>query len=938
MKKIIYLLAFAALFAACSKELAPAPVAPDSGNMVPVTFEASVSDMTRAGLDGLSVVWSKDDKLAVFDGVASSYNVFTLVSGEGTTTGVFTGSVSSGATDFYAVYPESAAKGLKTGETTALELVLPDVQIIPSGAQVAPYALLAVSKAAEGKFQFHNVVSLAKVSITGDGVESFTLSAADKGVAPASVSFSPETGENTGAFTGLSYTARASDGTFAKGDYYLAVLPGDYVGINLSVANGSGRAIKSSSNTASFKRSGCLNLGDLLSGLTTAPLSIRNATELQAWAKCSPAYLPEDIVPIVNDIDMSGVTFEPATSFAGALDGNGKKLLKWTSNTPLVKVLECSAMIQNLTIGADSKLTFPNGYDRFGFVVCDNYGTVSGVVNEASASMNEYCCGEAASAFYGILVGRSFPGSVVENCSNTGNFEFDGVRDVASKTLYFGGIAGGIQSSDAHFTAITNCSNSGNISFSVESDEVSTNSWHIGGVAGACNSYAMAFSCTNEGSITFTAPSTAGLVSVAGVVSYMAGDCTECINKGPVNLLFESAEGAADGFFRSAIASGVAGYISRPMVGCENTAGITLRAGYNKGAPLSLGDIKSMIVSAASGIVSYCAGVNGTVENCNNSGQVSATLNQIENAEATTAGRHNVGGIASSTSSTITGCVNAGPIIAEYVTSTHDASLNKQVVVSVGGISGGAYQSTTKGKENDESVIDCINNAAITVNLDSSQSNSCVAGISAWPGSENTNNKGITTNCTNAGNITVRGFGKVRMGGIHGGTGSMDGCTNSGSVSLFGGHVNSAVGGLCGFLNFHSIKNSKNTGTVRSSVVITNATNGDPVENYKSQAGIGGLVGGIGNTDVVFTGNTSACTVSAPEGCKFASMIIGMIDRDKKPAIGKSFAVGTAEAPIKVKGKFGDTVLTKDNYDGYIRYEGYLGLNDGVTFNTVFDE
>ena len=63
-------------------------------------------------------------------------------------------------------------------------------------------------------------------------------------------------------------------------------------------------------------------------------------------------------------------------------------------------------------------------------------------------------------------------------------------------------------------------------------------------------------------------------------------------------------------------------------------------------------------------------------------------------------------------------------------------------------------------------------------------------------------------------------------------------------------------------------------------------------------------------------------------------MLVGAIGHAKSG--GKPFAVGTADAPVLVKGKCCSTELTEDNYSGFLTASNYSNLNAQVTFNVGY--
>ncbi|MBO6169184.1 MAG: hypothetical protein J6O51_04350 [Bacteroidales bacterium] len=790
MKKILFFFAAAAVLAACTRENAP-DVQP-SGPMVEMTFEASASDLTKAGLDDLSVVWSAGDKIAIFDGISETPNEFTLVSGDGSTSGIFTGSLSTGATDFYAVYPFDAAVRLVTGETLLLELEIPAQQAIPDGQKVDPKALVAVSKAAGDKLQFHNVVSLAKVSISDAGVKYFSLTPASVGAAPEVMGFDPATGEFGGEFFAQSYTASCAGSSFAPGDYYLAVLPGSYEGINLIAATESSKALKSSTNTAVFRRSGCLNLGDLQSGMTVAPFEIHNASELQDWAKCSTAYSSGDIVTIVNDIDMSGVDYVPATTFVGTLDGQEHVIKNWISSIPLLNILRTDGELKDIKLASSCVLTFTNTLSNFGFVVANNRGKVSGVSVEASASVPAISSDSEQDGRFGLVVGNNAESGSVLNCTTTGSIDMSTTGLVAKHNLYLGAVIG------RNAGYVSDCTNSGAVNVEFTDDSM-TKCLYAAGICGHAAASGIFEACINIGDITIKTPGSGeDCLFACGVVGFSGARLIECNNSGAVSVISESSEGAGDGPLKRACAAGVAGYSAGELSNCENSGDVILRGGYSTGC-LGVGDLK-VVSNVAAGVVGLV--YNAEVNDCTNSGDVSSTLLNIDNAKSdyNTNTRATVGGIIGNLQGTATGCTNSGKVDAYWVTSSHSAGLSKQFVAQGGGISGGSYNSVDKKVS---SIIGCTNTGILSFTCDATGSNNAFGGIVGWPGSEPSNGvatqTGSVSGCTFAGQMTIDGFGKTRAGGISGGACTIDDCSVKGTITIAGKTNSAYIGGVIGY-------------------------------------------------------------------------------------------------------------------------------------------
>ena len=949
MKKVLLLIAGSLILASCAKEFAPEQQPASSADLVSVSFEALASNLSKTGLDGLSVVWSAGDKIAVFDGISASPAEFALVSGAGTPNGVFTGSVSAGATDFYAVYPYEAAVRLQTGETLQLDLNIPFEQTIPDGSVVDPKALVAVCKAAEGKLQFRNVVSLAKVSITATDVRSFTLTPASVGATPDAMGFSPLTGEYAGEFTALSYKASSAGAAFAPGDYYLAVLPGSYKGINLISATTASKAVKSSPNTAVFNRSGCLGLGDLSSGATVAPTEIHNAAELQDWAKCSVAYEDGETVSIVNDIDMSGVDYVPATTFAGVFDGQNHTISKWVSSVSLLETLRTSGELQNLVIGSDCVLTFPGELVNFGFVVSNNRGSISNITVEASASVPAIASESKQDGRFGLVVGNNAESGSVTGCITSGSIDMSAPGIVAGHNLYLGAVMG----RTAGYVSFCNNTGKVNVEFT---DNTMTKCIYAAGISGHAAATGILEACTNTGDITIKTPGSGNdCLFACGVIGYSGARLIECRNTGVISVLSESSDGLGDGPLKRACAAGVAGYSAGEMNTCENSGDIVLRGGYSTGqAGVGSLTVVSNVAAGVAGLV-YNAGVN----DCINSGSVSSTLLNIDNdgSNYNTNTRATIGGVIGNLQGTANGCTNSGKVDAYWVTSSHSGGLNKQFVAQGGGISGGSYLSADKKVT---SINNCINTGTLTFTCDATGSNNAFGGIVGWPGSEpsggSVTQTGSVYGCTFDGEMIIDGFGKTRAGGISGGACTIDGCYVKGTISIPGKINQGYIGGAVGY---------QAAGHTVTNTVIDGLTIDYTNEAYMNGTiyGIGGLIGLPQNAAGFESG--AGCSVLATiksNHCRDIGFIAGRITNTANTMV-----IGAADSKLTIKKgcsivnyHTGNTVSVesaadldqiissyKETQDGKINYDngGFLvgSLNYAkwaslVTFNLNYSE
>ena len=180
--------AFAAI--ACAKDITTENTndVQQEVRLVPMTFTAGADDASdtesKVALGGenfKSVLWSESDQIKVFDGKNSNLPAFELVSGNGETSGVFSGQVSEGlpeSTVFYALYPyqENAVfnESINVGSTTyenAITATVPSEQIAVPNSVPSNAFLAAAFSDAEGNFKFQNILGLIKFQLSADDVQ-----------------------------------------------------------------------------------------------------------------------------------------------------------------------------------------------------------------------------------------------------------------------------------------------------------------------------------------------------------------------------------------------------------------------------------------------------------------------------------------------------------------------------------------------------------------------------------------------------------------------------------------------------------------------------------------------------------------------------------------------------------------------------------------------
>ena len=612
------------------------------------------------------------------------------------------------------------------------------------------------------------------------------------------------------------------------------------------------------------------------------------------------------------DIDLSGVKLPEVESMIYTFDGQGHSIKNWTGSAPLFKSIAASGAVRNLVIDASCKLTMPGGIEKFGFVAGENAGTIENVTNNAAVTV-----AAVSKGWKGAVCGENT--GTLSNCTNTGSFSYNGAAHVDG-SLYLGGVAG---RSTGEGSKAENCSNSGSITLSF--NEALSQSIYAAGVTGAANSGAKTLSCSNTGAVTVRVPSISTNGQSAGIVCYSGGEITDCTNSGNISFFSESAEGKADGSVKGVGVAGIAcysGWTDGKTSGCKNSGAVTLRAGYT---------LAQQTVGSATKYSSNVAGIVGhaykcSIENCENSGTVRSEFRNIDNAESVynTTARQSVGGIVSSTWGNVVGCTNTGAVDVIWVTAAHNATLAKNWVGQVGGISGGDYHSDQQSS----SIIDCTNEGAVTIVCDSSQSNNAFGGIVGWPGKENASGLNEVNGCINRGALTLDGYSKSRIGGISGGATKATGCKNYGKVYLKSGLTNCSVGGIIGFQNFFNVSTCENYGDIASDVKLAGT-------ETSAAGGVGALVGALGNTAQTYSGCKVDCSMTVPDGSA-ASMILGVIGQNK--AVTTKLEVGTAADPIKIKGSFNGAALNASNYETYMRRPGFALVNNNITFNVQYGD
>ena len=362
---------------------------------------------------------------------------------------------------------------------------------------------------------------------------------------------------------------------------------------------------------------------------------------------------------------------------------------------------------------------------------------------------------------------------------------------------------------------------------------------------------------------------------VGGIVAYNYGSIEDSSNEGTVSISSSSTLAAS-------AAGGVAGYSEGPLKGLENSGTVRISALYGR-ANSDLGKISG--ASSSLGGIAGAAWNGNSISHCSNNGALYFDFSCINRGSGNYA-RCQIGGICGSPYGDIDDSHNYGAIKVSAVSENRTAVSSPNYIYDVGGISGGSgHQDGDKDKT---SIKACSNSGDIVLDIDAKQSNSPIGGIVGWPNAEATSVSCSVSSCVNSGNITMTGAGKVRLGGIMGGTGSLEHCSNSGTVRVVSADSESTIGGIQGFHSQnHKVYACTNTGDVIAESGIW---------------GVGGLIGCHGSVNLT---SSAACAVDClvSNGAADNSgtgMVLGVYNKDT--SLSKAIVLGTPAEPIDVKG------------------------------------
>lgn len=290
-------------------------------------------EQTRTSLSGKEIHWTDDDVIAVFDN-ADKKNVFNISKAQGSYAS-FEGSVTSGTTQIYAVYPADLAVSASGSD---LKVTIPTNQTSKVGSfaeehniSVAKGVKVPGDESVEGVI-FRNVCSYLKFTIPPyvNGVTNVTLSTDSRNIAgEATVDFSgdiPVLALTESAVNSISMT-----GTYEVGSEFLFVLaPGEIKGCTVTVTDNDGQTwnvVKTS--TFTLEAGKYKNLGQL----DVEPVA---ATASATHVKSGETLVGTDVTLKLN---IPAVTQKHVTAVSIEIKNSAGQVVRSSSNTALTQKL-----------------------------------------------------------------------------------------------------------------------------------------------------------------------------------------------------------------------------------------------------------------------------------------------------------------------------------------------------------------------------------------------------------------------------------------------------------------------------------------------------------------------------------------------------------------------------------------------------------------------
>lgn len=610
--KRFFAAAFVALsmsaFNACIEEASPVLPEEQDEKLVEMTIEAPSVDV-KSTFSGKQIGWELGDKVAVYDGKAKrEFSVIAVNDGKATLTGM----VAAGATDFYAVFPYSAARDVLPSDEGKIYISVPQEQVLAEGKNFDEDAFVTTGKIVDNHVTFKNAVSLLKLHVPS-GVTSVSLKgfAGENIVGGATATVDAVTDSKAAA---VAVTLKPAGETFTEGDYYIALLPVTFnTGFKVIYENAEANdiAIKKNTSKVEFPVNDGHDITAATASLTWIPNPLISEDDLLYFVDHQTAYAGE-AAKLGQDIALTK-QWTPVDLY-GTLDGQGHTIsglnVSATSGLGAMCSIQTGAALMNVTVSGDITYSAAPSTDSRVGLVGYLHGTMYNVINKTNITATTTSRG----VYLGGLAGQVSRGKMID-CRNEGNITI-GTTNSAS---YAGGAVGVLYPEDG---LVQNCVNTGIVTSNATSTgalggvvglqqggetigcvnkgkvvaEYMRSTGSVAGVVGVVyncsDKVAKVHQCENDGELTINAKGFRGVGGVVGGIddaSYYAKQTTpsateisECKNKSAISVVAQKTESAAgiNGFYLG----GIVGSINAPntntlvnsVKGCKNAGSITV--------------------------------------------------------------------------------------------------------------------------------------------------------------------------------------------------------------------------------------------------------------------------------------------------------------------------------------------------------------------------
>jgi len=900
----LILAAFTLAALSCSKEAQDAPEKVGGKGLVPMTVSATGAD-TKTYVDGTSIVWEDSDNLAIFDGTDKQVFSISNIAGKKAD---FSGVVTEGSTDFYAVYPADYASALNAGVLTA---TLPAAQVIPAGKNVAHGAMVSVGKvAADKSLGLKNVFSYLTVEVTRDDIQSIVLNGTNLA---GEATFDAE-GALKSVTSGVStVTVTYAGGSFPTGKYYIPVLPGTTAAgafsVSMTALNGENAdwcAEKVATNAVTLKKNEGLAFGELDTKVDWY-FNIHDAASLERFRTLvSAGTFPTDGVAKFTEsfaVADGNELADADGTFTGSLIGNNNTLT-WTANgKPLFKTLNGEVSLLNI-----AGTVVPTVDGMFG-TIAETVGT-DGVIDGCKNYANGVVSVSKITAWTRIGMLAGFSQGIIKNSENHGALQVTVTGNASNHVgedggTWIGGIAGQFDASGlTDKVAMKACVNKGPVALTINGTSAN-NYMFVGGITGGTTAHAVADAaeevgsidgCYNYESVSLTLKNggsmddnagtggSANYSNVGGIAGYVEGNVTNCYNgtdadhsNAKVSAFYPTNE-EAQCASRPAV-GGIAGYVLRNTSDSYNYGNVSVKGTFAGGGVGNPGNGVSNEVSLG-GIVGQAGPSSDadlySISNCHNYG----ALDLVGWMSYSNGTGFNYGSIVGFSAIDLTNCTNNAAMTVN----------SKGAYNRIGGIVGNTTANLSS----------LVNNGSLTINLKRTSAGSVdsykqlmqeifvggiVGKISAGKNMSSLSNAGdVTITVESADDLAFSSASKhLSVGGV---TGYLNSATalskfsNSGDITLNSNQAltkNVILGGVVGWFESttSTLTDFSNSGNLENNISTSGEVNVAGITTLIQAATFSGTTSNSGNIT-----NNGSSTAASGENMHIGGLI-GVIQGTK---------------------------------------------------------